>query len=901
MEGTGAKHSEGQIDPKDLQRFEELRQARAAMQTAGTHMTPEGLHPDYSKNWTEAEGIKNKYGGMPPASVKGESGGGTPYKTEATPVAVADHINSDKATTGEVKQTTSKELGKLGRMTGSVLDNLRSVAHEGAKHLANAYQRALDYHQHLIGKYVTPTILSGKKMTNEERLSVNKATEQYRVNKVSNPQGLSERAQAFFNAGKAKLDQFADEHIANKMPITDKNGNNRAMIKKENYWPTMWSQQVENMFRKGSDTEGISKAKKEFLDYNTSVLGKTKEEALDRFNSLQQAMASNFNSARISHQDWFNALRKPLGDPLPPTWREQDPVRNLARYFDRASMAMSHYAKVESDPKAMAALGVKKNAWGHDIPQYKEGAVASPYAHAAVAQYHSIPEDLTEQTEKGFSSLATALFIANPGLEIHKIGSNFSQAMLLADNPYQAVRALGHAVMNMRDGWGHALEGGLIKLPATRAVDMLNNSLTTQQRMSAVAKVVRDISTFGGLTTRCNAAFQQMYFEHLLPNKIIRANSGDKNAQMQLKHWDADYKIGKTYSPAEIQQLASTVASYAHGTGDIRQMPAWMKNDSEISGFFQLAHWSVAQTNNFMHNVWMPAKRGNFTPLITGMVGSALAGYAIKDLREKLQGKHGQIPSLSEIAASDKGLQGNAPLLMYNAIAGMQYAGFGGLFSQVVKGAFDVAYKNNPQGATFPLEEIASDTIHSVNEAMTAIANDPNVNYADLAAKVSQHLLGANIKLAQIALNTGINTGMVTGMPAEKKMLADKLGQLRRFDMVSGLPYNEVDQGSNPYMNIEQSKFRMTQDVGQAMAMLPGLISNIMTKYHDNPDVLMQKIKALKENQYDTFPSMETVPLSFYKYLGYLQKEEGPEAAQAQLQDYMKHKAINEAKGSVVP
>jgi hypothetical protein len=132
-------------------------------------------------------------------------------------------------------------------------------------------------------------------------------------------------------------------------------------------------------------------------------------------------------------------------------------------------------------------------------------------------------------------------------------------------------------------------------------------------------------------------------------------------------------------------------------------------------------------------------------------------------------------------------------------------------------------------------------------------------------------------------------------------MLSDKMGQLRRFDMVEGLPYNEIDEASNPYMNLEQKKFKMEQDLPTAMQQLPSLVQNIMETYHDNPDVMMSKLRSLKENQYSTFPSMEQMPLSFMKYVGYLQRMEGPEEAQKELQEYMKHKITNEVKSSVVP
>jgi len=118
---------------------------------------------------------------------------------------------------------------------------------------------------------------------------------------------------------------------------------------------------------------------------------------------------------------------------------------------------------------------------------------------------------------------------------------------------------------------------------------------------------------------------------------------------------------------------------------------------------------------------------------------------------------------------------------------------------------------------------------------------------------------------------------------------------------VEGLPYNEIDEASNPYLNMEQKKFKLEQDPQAALKELPGLVQNIFTTYSDKPDVMLSKLKALKENAYSTFPSMSEMPLSAMKYMTYLAKEEGPEAAQDEFLGYMKHKIINEAKASAVP
>jgi hypothetical protein len=303
-----------------------------------------------------------------------------------------------------------------------------------------------------------------------------------------------------------------------------------------------------------------------------------------------------------------------------------------------------------------------------------------------------------------------------------------------------------------------------------------------------------------------------------------------------------------------------------------------------------------------MRDVWMPAKRGNLSPLILGVCGAAVGGEVIKKLREEISGKHSSIPGLSEIINSDRGLEGNAGPLAYNAMAALQFAGFGGLFSQLAKYPFDLAYKNSSQALAFPLDEEVSDIAKTVGQVTSAIMNDPSVNFVDLARLVSSHILTSDFRLTREAYNQMINSGMITGTLAERKQLSDKLGQLRRFEQVEGLPFEEqTESTTNPYMYPEQQEFKKTQDIGQAVKDLPGLMQNIMSQYGEHPDVAMAKLRALKDMQYNTMPSLENYPLSFQKYVGYLQRMEGPQAAQQALEDYMHHKIINEAKSSIVP
>jgi len=637
---------------------------------------------------------------------------------------------------------------------------------------------------------------------------------------------------------------------------------------------------------------------KSFVDYNMK-LKLSKNEAEEHWDNFKKALQGDLSSSEKTHMDYFNASRRAMGLPLPPEFRENNPVLNMARYMDRSVIDLSHYKFMEKNHGVLAALGVKKDAWGNTVKQNKEGGLANnQIVKAGLNQWR--PE-MRDPTEHSIAATATALFISGPALDAHLAISNVVKSLASTSNPIVMGRAITHALTNIRSGYRTAVENGAVKLQPNSWSKMFDGTASAADKMNALSQVIRKISSFNDLTRVVGTGLVQSMNEVIIPSKIVRAQAGSISDIKFLKNLDPSFDPSKNYTSADSSKLASRMSQYIHGTGDIRSLPAWMLNDSEVSGFFSLAHWSVAQTNNFMKDIYEPATMGDIAPLMTGMFGAAIGGYLIKEIREKISGKRSAIPSLQELQSSTKGIEGNMPLVGYNLIAAMQYAGFGGLLSQVAKYPFDFVYKNNPQGATFPMDEIATDlgeTLHHVSEA---IANDPNVNWVDLAKAVGQHVLSTNFQLGRVAVNQAIDHGLVGGLPAEKKELADKMGQLRRFDMAERLPYNDIDQGSNPYMNLEQKKFKMEQDVPRAMSQLPGLVHNIMETYHDKPDVMMSKLKALKQNEYGTFPSMEQMPPSFMKYLGYLTKMEGPEKAQAELQDFLHHKVVNEVKSSVVP
>lgn len=816
-----------------------------------------------------------------------------------------DYINKGnkyaKETPKESEIPKTRTGGKIGGLFRSTEDQIRDLPHSASKDVADAIHRVHEEKGQILGKQLYPILEKAKGLTKQQEDRLSAATRYELENQKSGEILLkTKQEREVFRQEKQSLKDNYDYRVESKQPIIQ-DGQPRMPQRDEFYHPTTPNPKIVEVYRKGTDTKEIDRLDKVFKDYNLK-LGATKEEAQSNLERWKQGIQKSVDQSNVGGSNQhFSAARRPQGIPLPEEFTRPGFLKNTEAYFHRQSVDNAYFRHMESNPKVQSAIGMTKDPWLRPIEQHKEGSIAgTPPVRASINEIKGEVGGAGFHNEKALSSLATTMFIG-PGTTIHKFGSNQIGMIGIADNPYQLGKMLHGIVSNFSSGLKHATENGVVRLTARSYKNILDSNITFADRLQTVAKTVRDVYSLGDVTDKLGTGMMQAGIEAVLPNKIEKANSGNLTNQQFLKKLDPSYKIGKEYSPEEISKLASSAIGYIHGTGDARTMPPWMIGDTEVSGFFKLSHWGIAQTNRFMSDIYTPMRQGDYKPILSNLFGATVGGYLIKELREKLQGKKGQIPSLEELSSSEKGVSGNLPLVAYNMMAALSYAGFGGMLSTMAKIPFDKVYKNTSQGATFPLDEVITDTVKTIGEITTAIANDPNINWLHLVEHYVAHVVTTNFQLGRVAYNQAINNGLITGSLAEKKELSDKMGQLRRFDMAEGLPYNEQEQGSNPYLNIEQKRFKQTQDVEEAMKQLPQLVSNIVETYKDKPDVMISKLKALKENSYSTFPSMESMPLSFMKYLGYLERMKGPEEAHTELIDFIRHMAINEAKSSVVP
>jgi hypothetical protein len=446
------------------------------------------------------------------------------FDKEAEPILDNKHYAPKKT---DIEEEEPHRAGKTERMTQPLIDKVKELGPR-YKALGDAAKSAMNDEQFLRGHYQAAVIEAGKGMSKGDMGHVNDIMTKELVSKSLHPEMLENDAQKkFYTATKRLMEESGQEHIARNIPIND-HGTLRLMEQKPYHWPSMPNQKIQDTVRDNTDPKAIKDITDRLEEFNTDSLGMSPGEAKDDVKNWVASLQGTLRSSNMSDQTYQNALRRSEGMPLPPEFRERNPVKNMARYFDRMSKSMAFYKNIESNPKIMASLGADKTPWGKNIAPDPEGSITGNQAvKDLLNQFRGEHKSPAEQDESHWSGLSTGLFISGPTREVHILVSNSVKAISFSDNPHQMLNAITYALSHVKEGYIHAKEGGVVRMSATSVGDMTDGALRGAERLNGLSKIVRDISTFGGLTTKLNAGLMQAFFENMIPSKINRANAGD--------------------------------------------------------------------------------------------------------------------------------------------------------------------------------------------------------------------------------------------------------------------------------------------------------------------------------------------------------------------------------------
>ena len=782
---------------------------------------------------------------------------------------------------------TEGGLTDLSRMlrTEPALNRAERETGDLGKLVGNAIRSFYPAKQQIFGHYAAKPLSVLEKLSMSDRKYVAQAMYREDIEGVSKRATLlNDKQRDAYDAIRESLDMKQKELIASgrmiRVMLPDGKIVSRPPVFNPTYMPSIPRADV---------VEALVEKTGDYKKYQKMLLDHWQKEGA----TLDAAQKKLANFSRIGDVKWnnrarFAAMRLAEGMGLPPELRMQDPAKVLQRYFNRVALDKAWTEQVESKKDVMDALD----------PRNPNG-VSHAFEHI-IEQVQGEPYDKENTTIKNLNRLFTSAFLG-PLTNIHIVGSTLFNPMQYM-KASELFTAYPKAMADLSAARQRAIANGYKTKDFSSVYDIVDSGQSFNQKLASLSSIVGKVNGREWSDT-ASKVMAQALADQIIPMRLSDANAGDTYSANLLRHLDPNWTAGKKYSVDEQSQLASTLAGFIHGAHDARTLPEWMTKESVLKPFFSLMSWSVAQTNQWNKHVWQPALKGNLQPLLLSTLGAAVGGYAIQQLREAINNKQSNIPSLTEIASSSKGLEGNMPLLAYNFMQMASYTGFAGIGSQLTKDVFDLAYKNKPQGSAFPLDEAMTEGVKNVTQGVGAWMQNPTwENFFDIMPRLMSNLVKENYQTGRIAMNWAGEYGMAGETEEYKHKVSKEEGGLRRYRMAEGLPYNEqVGMESNPYLNLQARQFKQTENLQEAMKDVPGLMQLAMQRAQGNPDILRQQFQSLKQNSYQTMPSPENMPIQFAKYYQYLVATRGQAAANQVLQDYMRHNAINRVKSSMIP
>jgi hypothetical protein len=130
----------------------------------------------------------------------------------------------------------------------------------------------------------------------------------------------------------------------------------------------------------------------------------------------------------------------------------------------------------------------------------------------------------------------------------------------------------------------------------------------------------------------------------------------------------------------------------------------------------------------------------------------------------------------------------------------------------------------------------------------------------------------------------------------------NKYRDLRMFKNLNNMPVSDITTDRpNPFMDKDIKDYKKTEDFGKVADLLPKLIEKAFDNAAGDPERLELEFKKIKQNNYQTMPSPEHMPISFAKYLQYVADSQGADKATDLVMDYFRKNAINSIKSDLIP
>lgn len=635
--------------------------------------------------------------------------------------------------------------------------------------------------------------------------------------------------------------------------------------------------------------------KSKWIDYvvKESNGAVTREEATHNISNYIEALGGQNNNYRSLE---FGAVRKAAGYGLPEGMRETSAFKALSKYSNRVAADLAFFKEIQNRPEISGSLKIKD--------QFGQLHTGHPNANPDLASDMDVKNAMRWITGNYTGTISKTAPLINSfsrlvNNSIMGLGTglrNTAQVPVMAIpyiHDFGSLKAFFAGMSKFRQEARNALETGArqpqmdtivfdtIKDGPNQVVNYINKAATFLRKWQGremLENFDRNVTFAAG--------------KEMAKYNIIGAQKGNANSRKFLEQFGLNVKGDiTTLKGAELEtalnQMAKNFVDRNQGTYGGAGLALGVV-DSPLAPFLALQKWSLEKQNVIYQDVVKPFLSGeNRLPLITYTLGSVLSGAAIQQLNQIITNRKAYDPTAKEAL-----VKGDASAIVSELATLMQLSSFSGMVGDAMKAATDAGlHGKTPRNIiSFPAFTSAMDTGNRVSDMLEALRNGENP--WDVWKAFSLDMLMHNIQTVRMLANYTTNKKNVEQ--------SDKFRDIRVF--------NELEHGNardfstaNPYLGLGAREYKQSQNPEDIARMLPQLIAKAIQDSKGDPFELKRRLSSLKNNSYQTMPNMENSPLSFMRYITYLQRTQGIQAAQDRLQDYIFRNALNRAKSAAVP
>ncbi len=738
--------------------------------------------------------------------------------------------------------------------------------------IGHAIRSAIDTARELSGKFGYEAIEKAKQLTRPEMETVietlHRREELGREVPINH---LSPRLQQAFDAYKQMYAETGQHRRDIGMLVAGRLGG-----KDPTGFARIISQDVLKQIRDQPTAPKSMVLKKEYIDYNVKR-GVSLQKATE---SLDALISAGSRKGPSGNND-FAAARLAEGTKPPLSWLEKDLPKAISSYVDRFSRDAAQFEHMGKPDEIAGLLGTRKVKGVTSIG-------ANKLVQNAMDDLMGVKTPSYGRLGKTYSSaqsLIHAGLVQNPltrGVDLITTVVSAPRYLPLAEWPSTYMRTLS----GIKEGLAAAKRTGVLRPSETYVDTNINN---VGDIFEVVKKANAGFSRLTGSEAIETGArgVAMAVGKHTVDFHAPAALAGDKASVMFLEGLDSNWKK-LVQTPEGREQLASRVALLFQGKYDASNLPTWAR-DSAAAPLASMMRWSMEQQNNFMKFAWQPwAKNKDAGPIIRHLLTALGAGVTANEFRSLVSGLKPVNPTQDEINnAPDKKRSAMAEALKVGAI--LRNAGTLGVSMGLANDAAQAAFGTETwYGISPPTVQAIKSVGDSVIASVKALNEGRDI--VEVMAALSDDIASKQVGVYKLLKNKVNPEG------------AQDRNEARDYNTYKYLSGEKVSKFSptSDYTNLGDKRF----DKAKGPEVVK-VAEEEARKIAKNAGGNVEKaVKGLERLQHvggpRKAPNYKTDEEGFAKYINYIAKTQGREAARKLALKLIEEQNLKEAKSQLI-